>query len=143
MSHEDINVKVCYASVDIFILDILYISFRTNIFSTIIFFAARITIRATCLHFVGAPLPRSSVFCHAAPHYPRQRDIFLTEHLILSMCLHFQQNSSFSQLRLYYPEHFEFQGKDTPQITFFVRTSPSGYFRNWAAYILNVITIDI
>ena len=43
---------------------ILYISFRTNIFSPIIFFAARITIRAICLHFVGAPLPRSPVFCH-------------------------------------------------------------------------------
>ena len=70
-SHEDINVYVCYASVDIFILDILYISFRTNIFSPIIFFAARVTIRATCLHFVGAPLPRSPVFCH-----PGSTDLF-------------------------------------------------------------------
>ena len=49
MSHENINVNICYASVDIFFLDILYISFRRNIFSPVIFFAVRITIRATCL----------------------------------------------------------------------------------------------
>ena len=62
MSHEDINANVCFASADIFVLDISYISFRTNIFSPIIFFAARIKIRATCLHFVGAQLPRSRFF---------------------------------------------------------------------------------
>ena len=48
----------------------LYISFRTNSFSPILFFAARITIRATCLHFVGAPLPLSLVFCHPATRNP-------------------------------------------------------------------------
>ena len=62
LPHKGINVNVRYASVDIFILDILDISFRTIIFSPIIFFAARITIRAICLHFVGVPLPRSLVF---------------------------------------------------------------------------------
>ena len=50
MSHENINVNICYASVDIFFLDILNISFRRNIFSPVIIFAVRITIRATCLH---------------------------------------------------------------------------------------------
>ena len=33
------------------------------------------------------------------PQYPRQRDLFLTEHLNLSVCIRFQQNSFFSQLR--------------------------------------------
>ena len=33
------------------------------------------------------------------PQYPRQRDLFLTEHLSLSVCIRFQQNSFFSQLR--------------------------------------------
>ena len=65
LSHGDKNVNVCYASVAIFILDILGISFQTNIFSPI-FLAARITIRATFLQFVGAPRPRSPVFCHPA-----------------------------------------------------------------------------
>ena len=31
--------------------------------------------------------------------YPRQRNIFLIAYLILLICLHFQQNSSFFQLR--------------------------------------------
>ena len=63
MSHEDINVN---ASFTYFQYYILYISLRTNIFSPIIFFAARITVRAICPDFVGAPLPRSPVFCHLA-----------------------------------------------------------------------------
>ena len=50
MSHENINVNICYASVDIFFLDILYISFRRNIFSPVICFSGRITTRATCRH---------------------------------------------------------------------------------------------
>ena len=76
MSHEDINVNVCYVSVDIFIPDILDISFRTNIFSPIIFFAARITIRATFLHFVEAPLPRFPVFCHPGDSLVRAFSFF-------------------------------------------------------------------
>ena len=38
--------------------------FPNKYFSPIIFFAATVTIRATCLHFMGALLPRSPVFCH-------------------------------------------------------------------------------
>ena len=57
-----INGNACFASADIFILDILSISFRGNIFSPIILFAASVTIHATYLHFVEAPPPRSLVF---------------------------------------------------------------------------------
>ena len=56
----------CKRIVKYFQYYILYISLRTNIFSPIIFFAARITVRAICPDFVGAPLPRSPVFCHLA-----------------------------------------------------------------------------
>ena len=34
----------------------------TNVFSPIIYFAARVALCATCLYFMGTPLPRSLVF---------------------------------------------------------------------------------
>ena len=62
LSHKGINVNICYAFGGIFILGILYISFRTNIFSPTIFFAASITIRTICLHLVGARSRASRFF---------------------------------------------------------------------------------
>ena len=57
----------------VFILDGLYISFRTNVFSPIRFYAARVALRATCLHFVGAPFPLHSppAFCHCASSHTK------------------------------------------------------------------------
>ena len=49
-----IKVNVCYVSVDIFMADVFYINFGKNVFSFIIFFATKVTLFATCLHFVGA-----------------------------------------------------------------------------------------
>ena len=69
LSHKDINVNVCYASGDIFILDILCISFRTNIFSPIIFFCSQDHNLRDMSSLGGSPLPRSPVFCHPAKHY--------------------------------------------------------------------------
>ena len=60
------NCKCMLRIIKYFQYYILCISFRTNIFSPMMFVAARITIRAISLHFVGAPLPRSPVFCHPA-----------------------------------------------------------------------------
>ena len=44
------------------------------------------------------------------------------------MSLRFQQNSSFSQLRLHYPEHLKFPDKSTPQNTFFTEQLPVAAF---------------
>ena len=55
-------VNVCYASVGIFILDVKYSNFQKKNFSPINCFPARVALRATSLHFVGAPIPRSPVF---------------------------------------------------------------------------------
>ena len=49
----------------------------------------------------------------------RKRDIFLAEHKILPVCFCFQQNSSFSQLRLYFPNHLKFPAKKKRQNSFF------------------------
>ena len=43
----------------------------------------------------------------------------LTEFWILPLCLWFQQNSSFSLLKLPYPEHLKLPGKNIAQNTFF------------------------
>ena len=40
------------------------------------------------------------------------------------MCLHFQQNSSFFQLRFNYPEYLKFLGENTPVNTFFTEELP-------------------
>ena len=45
--------------------------------------------------------------------YPRQKNILSTEYPILPARLHFQQNSTFSKLRLYYLEQLKVQGKNT------------------------------
>ena len=62
------------------------------------------------------------------PQYLRQRDISLTEHILLLVWLRFQQYSSFSQIRLHQSEHLKFQGKKTPQNTFFAEQLPVAAF---------------
>ena len=55
------------------------------------------------------------------PQRTRPRNLFLTGHLILTVCHSFQQSSSFSQLA--YHLELIFSGKNTHQDIFFYRTS--------------------
>ena len=64
-----------------------------------------------------------------------KKDLFLTEHTILLMCLRFacikslfQQNSSFSKLLLYYPEHLKVPTKNTPDNMSFTEEPPMAAF---------------
>ena len=73
-----------------------------------------------------------------APHYPKQRHILSTEDLILPMCLRFQQDSSFSHLRQYYPEHLRSQAR-TYLVHLFCRTAATGCFSKFTSFITKAI----
>ena len=59
-----------------------------------------------------------------APQFLRQRDIFSVEYLTLSFRFRFQQNNSFSQLRLRYPKIFRISDKNRPQNAFVIEQLP-------------------
>ena len=61
--------------------------------------------------------------------YPRKTALFLTKYQILPVCFCFQQNSSFSQLRLYFlSETLPIPRQKQTSKYFFYKTAPSGCF---------------
>ena len=70
--------------------------------------------------------------------YPRHKDLFLKELIILLEQL-FQQSNSFSTLRLYYPEHLKFPSKNTLHNTFFTVVLNGFFYSGCFCLILSEI----